>query len=151
MTQDFRGRDDGSPVATAQAFVDAVAWGEHRRVWDLLSQEGRKNVLRVAVNNGMEEALAARLREGTATDGELDQFLAELVTGLRADLHTVNVDNLEYEMEPEPQDPGAARVHLVTPVPRELGAGLPAGSAELSEENGSWRVDRLVPRRSLSG
>jgi hypothetical protein len=151
MTADATGPVYDSPVDATRAFVEAVGWGEHRTVWQLLSQEGRRNVLRVAVNQGMEESLAARLREGTAAEAELDQFLAELVTGLRADLLNVDVDNLEYELGPEPLADGASRVELLTPVPPELGAGLPAGSAELSEENGSWRVNRLVPRRSLSG
>ncbi len=141
----------GSPVETTRVFVDAVAWGEHRKVWELLSQEGRKNVLRIAVNQGMEEALAARLREGTASEGELDKFLVDLVNGLRADLQMADVDNLDYEPDREPQGPGQARVQLVTPVPAELGPGLPAGSAELTEEDGTWRVTRLVPRRVVIG
>ena len=147
MTSD----SDGSPVEVTRLFVDAVAWGEHRKVWELLGREGRRNVLRVAVNNGMEEGLAARLREGTATEGETEQFLVELVNGLRADLVSTNVDELEYELDPEPQPDGGARVQLLTPVPPELGPGLQAGSAELSEEDGSWRVNRLVPVRVLKG
>ena len=135
---------------TTRAFVGAVVWGEHLRVWELLGQEGRQAVLRVAVNHGMDEALAARLRDGTATAGELEDFLTELVNGLRADLQGNDVEGLEYELDPEPPGPGRARVVLSTPVPAELGPGLPVGSAELSEEDGQWRVDRLVPRKALT-
>ena len=139
-----------TPEETTRAFVDAVSWGEHRTVWDLLGQEGRRAVLRVAVNQGMDEALAARLREGTATQGEREEFLTHLVNGLRADLVGADIESLEYDRDPDPLEPGKVRVLLMAPVPAELGPALPVGSAELSEEEGGWRVDRLVPRRGVT-
>ena len=39
-----------SAVETAQAFVDAVVWGEHQKVWDLMGIEARTTVLKVASN-----------------------------------------------------------------------------------------------------
>ena len=138
------------PLATARAFVTAIAWGEHRKVWELLGPEGRKTVLRVAVSHGMEEALAARLREGTAGTSESDEFLAELVNGLRADLQGTDLDNLEYDPDPDAQlVAGRARVVLVAPLPPQLALpGLPVGSVELVEDQGEWRVERLIPRSS---
>ncbi len=130
----------------AQSFVEAIAWGEHRKVWELLGPEGRKTVLRVAVKNGMDEALAARLRDGTAGMTESEEFLGELVDGLRADLAGNNLDDLEY-LADEEHAPGVVRVLLAAPVPPLLGpVGLPVGSVELAHIDGAWLVERLVPR-----
>lgn len=136
-------------VEMSRAFIAAVAWGEHHRVWEMLGPQGRKTVLRVATSRGMDEPLAMRLREERATPEERDEFLADLVHGLRADLAGTNLDTLEYELDPEPPVPGQARVLLRSPVPEPLAAdrGLPAGSVELArDEGGRWRVERLVPR-----
>lgn len=135
----------------AKAFVDAVAWGEHHKVWELLSEEGRRTVLRVGAARGMDEGLAARLGDGTATAGEQDQFLSDLVNGLRADLAGNDLDALEAELDPDPgaADPGRARVVLVAPLPEVLNLpGLPVASVQMAEEDGGWRVDRLIPRTS---
>lgn len=143
----------GSPEAAAtraaQTFVEAITWGEHRKVWELLGPEGRKTVLRVAMKNGMDEALAARLRDGTAGPGESEDFLGELLNGLRADLAGNDLDALEYAADGEQQE-GKVRVVLTAPVPPLLGpVGLPVGSVELAEHDGEWRVERLTPRPGL--
>lgn len=136
--------DAGDPLATAEAFVQAVAWGEHHQVWALLGAAGRKTVLRVAVNHGMDEALAARLRDGTAAKAETDEFLGALVAGLRADLRGNDLDALEYAPDPAPE-PGRFRVGLTMPMPVALAAtGLPVGMVELTDDSGAWRVERLV-------
>ncbi len=140
---------DDPAVATARTFVAAVAWGEHHTVWDMLSKEGRAVVLRVASKRGMDEAMVARLRDGTAASSEREQFLTDLVNGLRADLEGTNLDGLDYEPDPAPE-PGRARVILVTPMPAGLSAGLPVGSIELTEEAGGWRVERLLPRPGMT-
>jgi hypothetical protein len=137
-----------APDETARAFVDAVVWGEHRRVWDLLGLEGRTTVLKVAANRGMDEVLVARLRDGTATDGEREEFLADLVNGLRADLAGNDLDALEYELDPVGGEPGRSRVVIQAPLNPLLGGYLPAASVELSQESGSWKVERLVPLTS---
>lgn len=135
-------------METARDFVTAVAWGEHRTVWDLLSTDARKTVLRVGVNHGMDEALAARLRDGTAGTAESEEFLVQLVLGLRADLRGADLDTVEYSADPAPE-PGRARVVLESPLPAGLaasGSGLPIGSLELIDDGtGEWRVERLVP------
>ena len=133
----------------ARTFVEAIAWGEHRRVWELLGPEGRKTVLRVAVKNGMDEALAARLRDGTAGPGESEDFLAELLNGLRADLAGNDLDTLEYSADDEDRS-DQVRVLLTAPVPPLLGpVGLPVGSLELVRHDGQWLVERLTPRPDL--
>ncbi len=136
-----------SPEEAARTFVQAVAWGEHHLVWDLLSTEAHRVVMGIATSRGMPEALAARLRDGTATQAELDQFRSDLVNGFRADLLTVDVDTLEYDVVLDGLEDSTARVVLMVPVPDPLlGAGLPAASVELSQEAGDWRIDRLVSR-----
>lgn len=139
-----------SPDVVAREFVDAVAWGEHHKIWDLLSEEGRRLVLKVGANRGMDDALVARLREGTAVAAEREQFLTDLVNGLRADLAGNDLDNLQAELDTDgPEQPGTARVLLVAPLPEVLQLpGLPAASVEMSEEGGQWRVDRLIPLTS---
>ncbi|HTJ73801.1 MAG TPA: hypothetical protein VL337_00395 [Acidimicrobiales bacterium] len=142
-----------SALDVALEFVDAVVWGEHLRVWELLGLEARTTVLKVASNRGMDEALMARLRDGTASVAERDEFLTDLVNGLRADLSGNDLDALEYEEDAEPPEPGRARVVISVPVAVGFGGNLPVGSVELATEpstNGetAWRIERLVPQVS---
>ena len=134
---------------TAKTFVQAVAWGEHHLVWEMLSTEAQRVVMGIATKRGMPEPLAARLRDGTATQAELDQFRGDLVNGFRADLLGNDVDTFEYDVDEDLLEPGTARVVLIVPVPNPaLGSGLPAASLELRREgdDGGWRVERLIPR-----
>ena len=138
---------------TAREFVDAVVWGEHRKMWDLMGIEARTTVLKVASDRGMDEALVARLRDGTAGDAERDEFLMDLMAGLRADLAGNDLDALEFEEDAEPPEPGRARVVISVPVAIGFGGNLPVGSVELAEESSTsgeseWRVQRLVPQVS---
>jgi hypothetical protein len=137
----------------AREFVDAVVWGEHRKVWMLMGLEARTTVLKVASDRGMDEALVARLRDGTAGDAVRDEFLMDLIAGLRADLAGNDLDALEYEEDAEPPEPGRARVVISVPVAVGFGGNLPVGSVELAEESSTngeseWRVQRLVPQVS---
>lgn len=138
------------PEVVAKEFVDAVAWGEHHRVWELLSAEGRRTVLRVGVARGMDDALVARLRDGTAATAEREEFLGDLVNGLRADLAGNDLDSVEPELDdPAEAAPGTARVMLVAPLPPGLDLpGLPVAAVELMEDSGEWRVERIIPRTS---
>ncbi len=142
------GTSAGAPLDVAREFVDAVVWGEHRKVWDLMGLEARTTVLKVASDRGMDEGLVARLRDGTASEGERDEFLADLINGLRADLAGNDLDALVYEEDPEPPEAGRARVVILVPVAIGLGGNLPVGSVELATEEGEWRVQRLVPQIS---
>jgi hypothetical protein len=142
-----------SALDIAREFVEAVVWGEHRKVWDLMGLEARTTVLKVAADRGMDEALGARLRDGTASDGERDEFLADLINGLRADLAGNDLDALEYEEDGTPQEAGRARVVILVPVAVGFGGNLPVGSVELAIESSTageaeWRVQRLVPQVS---
>jgi hypothetical protein len=137
------------PMAAAKSFVDAVVWGDHRAVWDLFGLEAKTTVLNVARKRGMDDALVARLRDGTASDSERNGFLADLLNGLRADLAGNDLDAVEYELDTEPAEPGRAVVVLHCPLPPTLGGTLPVASVELSEDGDAWRVERLVPRATL--
>ncbi|MDP9419292.1 MAG: hypothetical protein M3P53_03940 [Actinomycetota bacterium] len=138
------------PEIVAKGFVDAIVWGEHHRVWDLLSAEGRRTVLRVGASRGMDDALIARLRDGTAATSEREDFLGDLVNGLRADLAGNDLDAVEAELDNDDTAPaGTARVMMVAPVPAVLNLpGLPVAAVDLVEEAGEWRVERIIPRTS---
>jgi len=134
------------PVETARAFVDAIVWGDHNRVWELLAPVGRETVIKVAVDGGMERDLATRLREDAAGEAELNQFLSDLVGGLRADLAGNDLDNLSYETKAGGDDPAQAEIVLLAPMPAILGGTLPCGTLELNHDGAGWRVERLLPR-----
>lgn len=144
--------DGATPEHVAKAFVDAVAWGEHHTVWELLSKAGRDVVLRVGAMRGMDQALATRLGEGTAASAEREEFLTDLISGLRSDLAGNDLDNLEAERvegNAEAPEAGHAKVLLVSPLPPVLAIpGLPVAEVEMIEEAGQWRVNKLVPRTS---
>lgn len=137
-----------TPEETTRAFVHAVVWGEHHLVWEMLGSEAQRTVMEIATSRGMPEPLAARLRGGSATPAELDQFRGDLVNGFRADLLGVDIDTLGYDvLDPSLFEAGSARVVLVVPVPDpRLGAGLPAASVELRLDGDDWRIERLIPR-----
>jgi len=140
-------------METARAFVDAIIWGEHMKVWDLMGLEARTTVLKVAANRGMDEGLVARLRDATASVAEREEFLADLMSGLRSDLSGNDLDALEYEEDPEPPEPGRARVVISVPVAIGFGGNLPVASVELATESSTtgedeWRIERMVPQMS---
>jgi hypothetical protein len=143
------GSDLEDPNAAATAFVLAVAWGEHLRVWDLFTDDARNVVLRVAVTRGMDDQLAARLAAGRAATAERDIFLADLINGLRADLRGADLDALQFDPDPDdtPSDPDRTRIVLMAPVVNPLlGAPLPVATIELVRERGQWRVQHLFPQ-----
>ncbi len=134
----------------SRSFVHAVAWGEHRTVWELLAQEGRKTVLRVALGRGMDDVLASRLREDCAEPHELDAFLTDLVNGLRADLAGADLDTVGFEPADVASDVGAVSILLTTPTAPEIARhgieSLPIATLELVAEDTTWRVARIAPR-----
>ncbi|MDE0805751.1 MAG: hypothetical protein OSA99_20805 [Acidimicrobiales bacterium] len=152
--------DDASPVVeAARAFVSAVAWGEHERVWSLLSDEGRRTVLRIATRRGMDEGLADRLVSRTADRDERSSFLVDLVNGLRADLGGTDLDHVDFEVgAPAALDGLAAddgdlewtNVMVVEPPQPGLaslgGVALPVATFSLILDDQGWRVSRVVPQ-----
>lgn len=129
----------------ARDFVDGITWGEHRKVWELLATDGRNAVLEVASARGMDESQVARLREGSGSDAETDEFLADLVNGFRADLAGNDLDSLQYLSDAIPTEAGRANVVAHVPLHHDLGGTLPVATLQMVDEGGTWRVERLVP------
>ncbi|MDP9073958.1 MAG: hypothetical protein M3N98_07255 [Actinomycetota bacterium] len=149
-TAQLNGSDPTSPVEVSRAFVSAVVWGEHLTIWDMLTPEAQRAVITIAANRGMDERLAARLRDGTAARGERETFLTDLVNGLRADLRGNDLDAVDYRLDPDAgfAGPDEARVMLLAPMLEGLGAPLPVASVELVQLDSRWRVARLLPTRA---
>lgn len=135
-------------VAAASEFVEAVVWGEHNKVWSLLGTAGRDEVLEVATKRGMDEGLAERLRSGTGSQSETDEFLADLVNGLRAELAGNDLDHITYEVDPGQAGDGTAVVTMHVPLHPNLGGTLPIGTLQMSTADGGWRIERLIPLTS---
>lgn len=138
---------DGA-VKTATEFVDAVVWGEHNVVWRLIGTEGRTEVLEVATKRGMDEGLAARLRSDGASPAETNEFLADLVNGLRSELAGNDLDSVTFELDEADSSDERAAVKLHVPLHPLLGGTLPIGTLFLVLEGGEWRVARLIPLTS---
>jgi len=135
----------GDPVDTAQAFISALAWNEHTTVWDLLSPAARAAVLDLATRRGMDALLAARLREGTTGHEERDEFLADLLRGLRRAMPGVDFEALRCVRGGSGATVACSvLVHLVVGAPAELGGDVPVGRIELvADVDGRWSVVRL--------
>ncbi len=140
----------GSPHSTAAAFLDAIVWGEHHRVWELLGPEAREHALAIAARRGMDAVAAARARQGTWEVEESDRFLTALVRGLRVDLVGTDINTVEVIDDPECDIDGAIRFRLETAtlLPPEItgGAKWAAGAVIVTEVAGRWLVRRLEPR-----
>lgn len=134
-------------VDAANTFVHAIQWGEHTTVWSLLSESGRAIALSVASSNGLDRVTASRIRDDVSDPMALDEFLSRLLGGIRRDLRSVDIDELETGDVRVTDDGDAATVELTNP--SAIPGTLPwsAGHLELSiDANGRWLVDRLVPR-----
>lgn len=136
----------GEPAAIAGAFIDAIAWGEHTTVWELLSGTGRSVALAVAQANGLDRVVAGRIRDRLANPVELEDFLAQLLGGLRHDLRSVDVGEIRIGTCATAPDGATATVELAVPSLLPGTDSWPAGSIVLSDDgSGTWRVDRLEP------
>ena len=136
------------PIEAADRFLRAVVWGEHTRLWVLLSPEGRAAALSVAVANGMDRVVAGRIRDGLADPVAFDDFLRQLLVGLRRDMRSVDLENVTLVGEPRPgPEDGSVIVELATPSALPGTEAWPAGRLVLSlGPDGDWGVDRLEPR-----
>ena len=139
-------------IDVASSFVYAVAWGEHRTVWALLGVDARHTVLQVALGRGMDDVLANRLRVESAAPDEYDEFLTDLVNGLRSDLAGADLDEPVLEVIDDDSANGHAVVVLATTTPAELAehgiSNLPVATIDLVLERDGWKVARVDPRSS---
>ena len=162
MNRDVVGRS--SPGDVASRFIDAIAWGEHTVVWELLSHRGRATAITVALANGLDRVIAARISDGLADPAELDDFLRQLLHGLRRDLRSVEVADVQVAdvqvADVQVADVQVANVevagcHLagrsavvLLSTPSAIPSTEPwaAGRVVMSEDDaGAWAVDHLEP------
>lgn len=134
-----------TPEACAAAFVHAVVWGEHSTLWNLLSPAGRDRVLAAGARGGLDPVKAERIRQGTSPRDEMDEFLTGLVQGLRVDLSSADLGEIEIGPVATTTVRGA-EVHLVVPSAFHDEPWV-AGVVEASAHGDRWLVDRLEPRR----
>jgi hypothetical protein len=133
-----------SPAAVAERFVEAIVWNEHTVVWDLLSRSGRSITVSVALANGLDRVVAARISDDVADPVEFDDFLRQLIHGLRRDLRSVEV--AEIQVASCDVDGASATAYLSTPSVIPGTETWAAGRLMLSTEDGvRWSIDRLVP------
>lgn len=145
MTESDEAQVPQEAFDVSREFIEGITWGDHHKVWELLATAGRDAVLEVASKRGMDEAQVARLREGTGSRAETDEFLADLVNGFRADLAGNDLDNLQYLADAIPTEDDRANVVIHVPLHPALGGTLPVATLQLAREVAGWRVERLVP------
>lgn len=128
----------------ARRFLDAIVWGEHLVVWELLSPAGREHVLGAGERRGLDPMQAQRIRLGTSPMEERDAFLSGLVHGLRVDFSLVPIEDVQPTAEVVERTDGAVEVPLECPA--SFGAdGWSAGTLVLSRHEETWLVDRVHP------
>ncbi len=93
MTQPCSGRSEAA-LGAARKFLDAIVWGEHLTIWDMLTPSAREVALAGAARRGLDAIAAERARQGTWTDAQRDELLGALVRGLRVDLAGAPLDEL---------------------------------------------------------
>lgn len=136
-------------LAAAQAFFAALAARRADAVWAAFSDRARDYIINVGHERGMDFDLAARLRAGSASEQEMESFLADLLAGLERDLRGVDLSRLAFEAKAEPEAPMQVRVnYLVTIGPQIEGVqtAIPAGSLVLALEEDGWKLERIEPR-----
>ncbi|NNE12554.1 MAG: hypothetical protein HKN41_09980 [Ilumatobacter sp.] len=136
--------DRSAPVDVAARFVEAIAWGEHTVVWELLSPTGRSTAVSVALARGLDRVIASRIVDNVADPAELDEFLRRLLHGLRRDLRSVDV--AEIKVVACDVDDRSAIAHLITPSTIPGTDAWAAGRVVMAADDaGRWAIDRLEP------
>ena len=131
------------PAAVAARLIEAIALGDERAVWNLFSPEARGRIVDIGEDQGLPAALAAKVRNDTATPKEMEAYLVDVLDGLRRDLEWSTVTRLEPEVVLEAGD--TARVALTEPLTVQLQGtppGLPAAWLSLVESDG-WYIDMI--------
>lgn len=134
------------PSDVATRFIEAIRWGEHTVVWNLLSDIGKSHALSVALANGMDRVAASRIQADTAEHDERDDFLRQLLHGLVRDLRSVDIDELSADASATQLEDGSMAVELRCPSSLPGHEFWPAGRLLLSADGDrSWCIDRLEP------
>ncbi|MDH3681797.1 MAG: hypothetical protein OEV40_17810 [Acidimicrobiia bacterium] len=131
----------------ASAFLHAIVWGEHTRIWDLLSDDGRQLALRVATDNGLDRVVAGRIGQDLSDPTEREEFLRQLLRGLRQDLRSVDLPNLTVDTSPSDVDRETVSIAITSPSAIPGTEEWAAGRLVLSrDQTRGWCIDRLEPR-----
>ncbi|MGI8427336.1 MAG: hypothetical protein ACR2FO_08495 [Actinomycetota bacterium] len=133
----------------AEQFLLTVAAGDARAMWALFSETSQAYIIGLGHERGMDFDLTSRLKQGTATDEEVDTFLGDLMYGIQHDLSGVDFSRLAFESKAEPEAPMQVRVNYLVRLGPEMAGmqtAIPAGSILLSFQYDQWKVERLVPR-----
>jgi len=134
-------------LEAAEAFIHAIQWSEHTTIWTLLSDAGRTTALSVAVDNGLDRVTAARIRDNVSDPRQLEDFFTRLLGGLRRDLRSVDIDQLEPGVLTCHPSNNSIDVELTNPSLLPGTDHWAAGHLVLTaNEAGEWCVERLVPR-----
>lgn len=137
------------PASVAERFIQAIVWGEHLTVWEMMSDAGREIVLEAGSRRGLDPLQAQRIRLRTSPHDELDTFLTGLVHGLRVDFAAVPLDDVRAGQRIAIGDSEAIEVFLQCPA--SFGeVEWAAGSIVLSRSGNTWAVDRVNPLVSRS-
>lgn len=137
------------PMVVGRNFLMAVYEGDPGALWEAFSGNARKFIVARGIRRGMPEELGGALLSDTADVLDHVEFLADLLGGIEKDLANVDLSRIVMDEDMERIDDGRVRVRYLERFTVEVGPPLdplPVGSLELVEEQGVWRVDRLVPR-----
>lgn len=141
-------------LGAAELFFRTVAAGDARGLWEQFSEAARAYILNLGHERGMDFDLTSRLRSGTASDEEIDDFLGDLLLGIQRDLAGVDFARLAFESKAEPEAPMQVRVNYLVrlgPDAGDLLTAMPAGSIVFSLEDDDWKIERLIPRPGSGG
>ena len=151
MSEDGNGQSASEfegALKVAAEWIDAIVWGDHPKVWALSGVEGRTELLDIGTKRGMDEGLASRISTDAASPSEMNEFLADLLNGLRAELAGNDLDNVTYEISEEETTPDRAAVKMFVPLVAYFGGTLPIGTVYIVQEGADWKVAKLIPLTS---
>ena len=148
MGTSVRPATPGSPEDAAGKFIDALTWGDHIAVWWMFSEAGRRRIVEIGVDAGLDPVAGERMLDGSAHPDAREEFLVSLMHGLRADFDNLEGDRLVVE----PTDlfgPDSALVDVTTEgfLP---GTTWPIGQFQLVHGPDGWQIDSFKPHRTLS-
>jgi hypothetical protein len=137
-----------SPEYAAQRFIESLAWGEHRVVWEMFSSEGRRHIVEIGIAAGLDRVMAERITSDIAEETEMDEFLSSLMHGLRADFENLSSDKLNVEPT-DLKTETSALVDVSTPgfTPAHR---WPIGQFQMVRRQTLWYVESFKPHRTLS-
>jgi len=131
-------------ITAASHFLEAILWGEHVRVWEMLSPSGREHVLEAGARRGLDPLQAQRIRLGTSPQSEQDAFLTGLLHGLRVDFASVTLEDVRPAGTATTNADGSVEIQLECPASFGERAWA-AGSVVVSSVDDGWRIDRVYP------